>query len=188
MKSIITLLFALILIAGCGGKEEPKQQADTQEAVKQAPVKIKLAEFKEKAGELIGKEIIITGIVDHTCKHSGKRMFLMDEKSEAALKVEAGKNISTFDASLTGNTVEVLGLIKEKVVDKDYLDKWEQDLNKDKESDKKIHDGKHEDNSDEDEKKESLDKINTLRQKLEKTGKDKLSFYSVECIKYKIIK
>jgi hypothetical protein len=188
MKKIISLLFAVLIIAGCDGKEESKNQAGTQTSVKQVPVTVVMAEFEKRAPELVGKEIIITGIVDHTCKHSGKRMFLVDDKSDASLKVEAGKNIDQFNASLTGSTVEVRGIIKELIIDNNKLDEWEENPDLNGENGLKMNDDNHDKVKDEAEEHEKSEKVKILKQKLEKSGKDHISFYSLECIEYKVIK
>ena len=192
MKRIFTLLFAVLLIASCGGKktegDKAANQAQNETAISQTPVKLNLAEFDKQASELVGKEVIVSGIVDHTCKHSGKRMFLVDDKTDASLKVEAGKNIDQFDASLTGSTVEVRGIVKELVIDNSKIDEWEENPDLNGESGLKMHEGEHEKSESNAEEEEKAEKIKMLKQKLEKSGKDHISFYSLECISYKIVK
>ena len=188
MRKILLLILATVLIAACGKTDNNKHETTDETQLKSQVVEINLAEFKTKAPELVGKEIAFTGLVDHTCKHSGKRMFLVDKNSDATLKVEAGKNFSRFDEKLTGNMVKVIGLVKEKKVDMDYLNKWEKDILNKIESNKNLHLGTHENGEkQEDEAQETLNKIKELKKKLQNSGKEYLSFYSVECVSYKVI-
>ncbi len=193
MKKLFLLLFAASMLAACNNSQN---STTTEEAggdqVAEAPVAITLAEFEDKADGLVGKQIVFTGIVDHTCKHGGKRMFLVDENSDAHLKVESGENISSFDASLEGSEVKVIGIVNEKVIDKAYLDEWEADVQKEIESSKNLHMGNHEkgkegDGEEENEAEESMNQIKNLREMLAESGKDHLSFYSVECIEYEVV-
>ncbi len=193
MKKLFLLLFAASMLAACNNsKNNATVDNSTDEQMSEAPVAITLAEFSDKADGLVGKQIVFTGIVDHTCKHGGKRMFLVDENSDASLKVESGENISSFDASLEGSEVKVVGIVNEKVIDKAYLDEWEADVQKEIESSKNLHMGNHEkgkekEEGEENEAEESLNQIKNLRKKLAESGKDHLSFYSVECVEYSVI-
>ncbi len=189
MKKLFLLLFAASILAACNNSQNnATSEASADEEVLAVPVAITLIEFEDKADDLVGKQIVFTAIVDHTCKHGGKRMFLVDENSDAHLKVESGENISSFDASLEGSEVKVIGIVNEKVIDKAYLDEWEEDVQKEIESSKNLHMGNHEKGEEEkDETEESLNQIKNLREQLAESGEDHLSFYSVECIEYEVI-
>jgi fructose-specific component phosphotransferase system IIB-like protein len=188
MKKLFLLLFAASMLAACNNSQNNATITPADDQVSEAPVAITLAEFSDKADSLVGKQVVFTGIVDHTCKHSGKRMFLVDENSDASLKVESGENISSFDASLEGSEVKVTGVVNEKVIDKAYLDEWEADVQKEIESSKNLHMGNNEKGKEEEnESEESLNQIKNLRKMLAESGEDHLSFYSVECIEYEVV-
>ncbi len=191
MKKLFFLLFAASMLAACNNSENSATtETSTDKQVSEAPVAVTLAEFSDKASDLVGKQIVFTGIVDHTCKHGGKRMFLVDENSDASLKVESGENISSFDASLEGSEVKVVGVVNEKVIDKAYLDEWEADVQKEIESSKNLHMGNHEkgkEKEEDNEAEESMNQIKNLRKMLAESGKDHLSFYSVDCVEYEVI-
>jgi fructose-specific component phosphotransferase system IIB-like protein len=193
MKKLFLVLFAATMFAACNNSQNSATiDNPADEQMSEAPVEITLAEFSDKAEGLVGKQIVFTGIVDHTCKHGGKRMFIVDENSDAHLKVESGENISSFDASLEGSEVKVVGIVNEKIIDKAYLDEWEADVQKEIESSKNLHMGNHEkgkegEGEEENEAEESMNQIKNLREMLAESGKDHLSFYSVECVEYEVI-
>jgi len=188
MKNTLFLLMLAIILISCGKTDNPKQKADTDTQTKQDIVDIQLPQFKDKAPELVGKEIVFTGLVDHTCKHSGKRMFLVDKNSDAHLKVEAGKNIKRFDAKLTGNIVKVVGLVKEKKIDLKYLNDWKKDVMNKIEGNKELHLGTHEKGMEQkNEMDETLSHIKKMKKELKESGKEHLSFYSVECVSFKVL-
>jgi len=189
MKNTLLLLMLTIILISCGKTDNnPKQKADDGTQTKQDIIEIQLAQFKDKAPKLVGKKIVFTGLVDHTCKHSGKRLFLVDKNSDAHLKVEAGKDIKRFDEKLTGNMVKVVGLVKEKKIDLKYLKDWEKDVMNKIEGNKELHLGTHEKaKGNEDEMDETLNKIKTMKKELKESGKGHLSFYSVECISYDVL-
>lgn len=68
------------------------------------------------------KAISIQGRVIHTCKVSGKKMFLAGSDEQNLIRINAGENISRFDESLQGEIVIAKGVltpITEPVVDKE---------------------------------------------------------------------
>ena len=158
-------------------------------------VVIPLGDFKEKAGDYIGKTIIIRGLVDHVCEHGGKKMFLVEEESDARVKVVPNEEMAAFKQDMVGETVEVVGVVKEFRVDEDYLTEREMKIKENKDEEKeKMHlgEGEHEHKEGDKDEDHSVEKqlksIENLRKKLKDSGKDYLSFYSVEAIEYKIIK
>ena len=57
------------------------------------------------------KTIALKGRVVHTCKVSGKKMFLTGSDEQNLIRVNAGDNISRFDESLQGEIVIAKGIL-----------------------------------------------------------------------------
>jgi hypothetical protein len=150
-------------------------------------VKVVVASFEQQAAGIVEKTVVIEGTVLHTCKHGGKRMFLVDRNDSVRVEVTAGKDIPKFDEKLVGSRLRVLGVLKEEKIDEKYLNEWENEVKKPEENhDAGVHTGAkgHEDQGTQD----KLDQINSLREDLKKSGKDHLSFYSIEASKFEEIK
>ncbi|MCX6284290.1 MAG: OB-fold nucleic acid binding domain-containing protein [Bacteroidetes bacterium] len=180
-KLLLLVIPCLFLLASCnmGTKTAELKKADT--------VTLAVKSFIDSAAKYVEKPIRIEGTVLHTCKHGGKRMFLVDGTDSIRVEVTTGANIAKFDESLIGSHVKVLGILKEEKVDAKYLNEWEAEVKKPAENHETgIHSGAkgHEDQG----TKETLDNINSLRNDLKKSGKDHLSFYSIEAISYTVVK
>jgi alpha-glucuronidase len=146
-------------------------------------VKVAVATFEKQAANIVEKTVIIEGTVLHTCKHGGKRMFLVDGNDSVRVEVTAGKDIPKFDEKLVGSRLRVLGVLKEEKIDEKYLNEWENEVKKPIENhDAGVHAGAkgHEDQGTQD----KLDQINALREDLKRSGKDHLSFYSIEATQF----
>lgn len=182
MKKLFLLFIpGLFLLASCN------QGTKTSEVKKADTVALAVRSFGDSAAKYVEKPVRIEGTVLHTCKHGGKRMFLVDGTDSIRVEVTAGNNIPKFDESLIGSRVKVLGVLKEERVDAKYLNEWEAEVKKPVENHEAgIHSGAkgHEDQG----TKETLDNINSLRDDLKKSGKDHLSFYSIEAISYSVVK
>ena len=135
--------------------------------------------FDTSAYQFVDKPVIIEGTVLHTCKHGGKRMFLVDGTDSVRVEITAGPDVTMFEESLIGTRVRVSGTLKEERIDEKYLNEWENEVKQPVENhDAGIHTGAkgHEDQG----TQEKLDQINSLREDLKSSGNDHLSFYSIE--------
>jgi len=142
-----------------------------------------VASFDTSAHIYVDKIVRIEGTVLHTCKHGGKRMFLVDGIDSIRVEITTGPDIAKFDESLIGSRVRVFGILKEERIDTKYLNEWEAEVKKPAENHSVgVHSGAkgHEDQG----VAEKLAQINALRDDIKKSGKDHLSFYSIEATSF----
>lgn len=187
MKKLLILAVVAVIFSAC--TNSAKETSDqTKENSKQI-TEVKVNDFEKQAGELAGEQVTMKGTVMHVCKHGGKRLFLSGDNPDIRVKVTTGENMASFKPELEGSEVSVQGMVHVQEIDEAYLNQWEDDVKADmKESDKKIHTGEEGHEENEGEKEETLKKIENMRKQLEESEKEKLTFYSVECEDYKIIK
>jgi hypothetical protein len=179
---LLSLVLLVFLLAGCN--QGPKEEAagnlmDT--------ALLTVVSFDTSAYNYVDKPVIIEGTVLHTCKHGGKRMFLVDGSDSIRVEVTTGGDIAKFDESLVGSRVRVTGILKEERIDDKYLNEWEAEVMKPEENhDAGVHTGAkgHEDQG----AQEKLEQINALRDQLKDSGKDHLSFFSIEAVSYQELK
>ncbi|MBP6977310.1 MAG: hypothetical protein PHD61_01270 [Bacteroidales bacterium] len=195
MKSRLFFFIAFsLMLASCGTRSGQEQQNENTGT----PV-LTVANFDSLAGQYIGKEIQIEGLVDHVCRHSGKRMFLVQPDGAGRVKVVTGENISVFDVALEGTDVIVRGIVDELKVDEQYLAEWEKEL-KDQEAAEAqetaepessqqeapaegVHAGMGE-QADQGTHTEAWDQIAGYRAQIAASDKGYLSFLSVICSEY----
>ncbi|MGK7394316.1 MAG: hypothetical protein ACNS62_07075 [Candidatus Cyclobacteriaceae bacterium M3_2C_046] len=169
----IFILFLLVIIYAC----QPTNQENTENE-NQTPVTavsstdvdipvVRLADFDAEAGKFKDQEVMVKGIVDHVCKHGGKKLFLVDDGGD--LHVESDQR---FDDKLAGSEVMVKGIVRELRIDEAYCLKMEEDniqSHKTGETDQNLYQRKQE-------------MINSYRDSMKAANKDHLSFYSLEYI------
>ncbi len=134
MKKLLFLAVALSLVAACGNSANSKkakaaaaQEAAAQEAAAAGNV-YKLDDLLAVADQLVGKEVTVIGHITHTCKHSGKRCFIVDDSQATTFRVEAKGNIGGFNRELTGAKVAIKGIVRESRMTKEYLAQMEKDI------------------------------------------------------------
>jgi hypothetical protein len=177
----LVILFAGILSSCDSGLKEKAR--DTSHDT----ILVTVLTFTGQADSLANRHVIIEGTVLHTCKHGGKRMFLVDGSDSIRVEITTGGDIAKFDEALIGSRVRVWGILKEERVDEKYLNEWENEVKNPTESHETgLHSGAqgHE-NQD---AKDKLDNIASLRADLKASGKDHLSFFSIEAWKYTELK
>lgn len=182
-KTALTLIIiALMAFSACNrGAKETTGENKSDTAI------LTVATFDTSAYNYVDKPVIIEGTVLHTCKHGGKRMFLVDGTDSIRVEITAGPEIAKFDDQLVGSRVRVFGILKEERIDEKYLNEWENEVKKPVENhDAGVHSGAkgHEDQSASD----KLEQINSLREDLKNSSKDHLSFFSIEASKFEELK
>ena len=73
---------------------------------------VKPENFQEYAAKNVGKEVEVSGMVVHVCKHGGKKMFLIGEDPEKRVKITVSEKVSVFEPELEGSVVSVKGIIE----------------------------------------------------------------------------
>jgi hypothetical protein len=183
MRKVLLYLLVIFMPVFMNAQENESKLPD-----KIKTVTLKLKDFEHKAGQYIGRSVEVTGIVDHVCKHGGKKMFLVDESSDARVKITTGDDMAAFTQNLVGETVRVRGMVVEQRVDEEYINEME-----DKAASgisKKEGDGLHLKGEKENENNNASaqsDKAEKLKEELKKSGNDYISFFSIKATDFSIV-
>ena len=167
MKKILVVISFLAIIFSCADASKKKDKEITENP------QIALADFDTKAGEFIAKEVQVEGIVDHVCKHGGKKILLVNDDADIHIESE-----SRFDDALVGSEITVTGIVTEFRVDEAYLLKKEED-----------HIQNHKEGTDsEDVYKEKMEHLQAYRDLMKEENTDHLSYYSLDYVSHEVIK
>ncbi|MCD4772727.1 MAG: hypothetical protein K8R41_05010, partial [Bacteroidales bacterium] len=144
-RNLLLIAIISMFLISCGNQQEQTEQTtDKTEITTIDPIVITVGEFAEKAEELIGKIVVLEGIVDHVCAHGGDKMFIIDENTDGRVKITIGEDMVSFKTEWEGNSIKLKGVIEELKIDEDYLNNWENELlTNDEESEKGKGLGKH---------------------------------------------
>lgn len=177
------VLFASALFISCANNPEKKETTETVTVTE-----LSVNDFETKAGELIGKPVTMIATVNHVCMHGGKKMFLVEEGSEASIKITTAETMPAFNTDLTGSKVKVEGIVEALIIDEEYLMNWESELaSADKEGEGDGHGVGKGEAADMGEHIAATESIANYRKQMAEEGKTKLEFYSIVCDKYEVI-
>ena len=113
MKNFIFITALTFIFFSCNSSSNKKSNT-TNEAVntEETTATVEIDSLLANPNIYLNKTITITGLVVHTCKHSGKKMFLIGTDKDSPVKVIAGNNITLFEQTLEGETVIATGKIR----------------------------------------------------------------------------
>lgn len=124
VKNFIVVLCISALLFSCGkkGKETDVTEEDTVTV-------LAAVDFEAEAANYVDQEIRLTGTVDKVCMCCAKKIYLKTD-GDYKVKIVAGEGMETFDTNLVGKEILVTGVIKEKVIDEEYIKKIQEECMK----------------------------------------------------------
>ncbi|HIW97043.1 MAG TPA: hypothetical protein H9866_00940 [Candidatus Tidjanibacter gallistercoris] len=182
MKKTLLFAAALCLLASCGNNGRSTMKTSDTAAAPAAPAPAAVTVYEvgdllREADGLVGKTVTVRGYVTHTCKHSGKRCFIVGDDQKTSLRVEAKGSIGGFNRELIGSQLDITGILRENRLSREYLDRMEKDLNE-----KKI----EEDGSAETCEAE-LANIDGMKAWMKEHGRDYYSVYYLDGEDYEVV-
>ncbi len=163
----IAFIFVLILVLTACKKDAQNAEITNQETIETAaetPL-LAISEFDTKAGEFVAKEVKVKGIVDHICKHGGKKLLLVTDEGKVHVTSD-----TRFEEELIGSEIALNGVVAEERIDEAYLLKIEEDNIK-----------SHSEGQSSDEQFEAKKKhIQEYRDQMKSDNTDHISNYSLE--------
>lgn len=120
IKKIFLISAVVLIFAACNDESNNSDEMNDSSIVSGSEIpELLLTDFESAAGEYVGKEIKISGIVDHVCKHGGKKILLVD--GDHSLHVF---NDERYDEELSGSEISLIGIVEEEKIDEAYLTEW----------------------------------------------------------------
>jgi hypothetical protein len=174
------LLITITLLAfsfGCNQTTGKKsvQQAKTVNCEAEEPVFQNVESLLQKADSLLGKTVHVSGLIEHVCKHGGKRFKILSTDGSIELKIELGEEFGAVREDIVGNRVMVTGTLKSSEMDAKMVKAWEKKM-------KMNHAGEE----DTEHYKQELAEIQEIHQKVISGQIPFYTMYSLQAKEYKL--
>lgn len=180
MKKLIYVLALTLFMASCiGNNTQSKSDATANSEVSTKADDVtsyKLNDLLSKADSLVEKEVIVIGTVTHTCKHSGRRCFIVGDDQKTSFRIEAKGEIGGFNRELIGSELAIKGTLKEQRLTNEYLDAWEERVNESQGEDGSAETCSAETNN-----------INSMREWMKNNNKDYYSLYFMDGTSFEVV-
>jgi hypothetical protein len=180
-KKVLGILAVAAIMVSCVNKEEKKEACCDKDVTKVTVEKV-MADMQA----FVDKDLVIVGTVNHVCSHGGKRMFIMGEDPDVAIKITPSEEIGVFEKELEGSHVIVKGILKELRIDEAYVANLETEIAEGSDSEA-IHDhsgGTHDET--EEAKEEKKHQIEAMRTKIAESENGYYSQFWIEASKFEV--
>jgi len=167
MKQVFVLSIFTLALFACSGN---KKQAETP------MISFELDQLMAVADQHVDSTLTVIGYVTHTCKHSGKRCFIVGESQKTSLRVESGGEIESFSPELIGSKLAITGSLKEFHLSGESINEMESNVKQ-----LEQEEGMAETCAAE------LSNISEMRQWMKDHGKSYYVIYYMEGLSYKIV-
>ena len=115
MKKVFFFIVLVSLFVGC---KNSTQSTQTTATISQDSVLfLNVDEFLANQAEYVDRQVVVTGMVSHICKHGGQKLFLLGTDPEKYLRINTGTDIAEFPVDLEGSNIEVSGVVAEFELD-----------------------------------------------------------------------
>lgn len=128
MKQLFFIAAALLLTIGCS-QNKSADIADVKFETNKYPQAYTLDSLLKNADQLLDQTVMVRGSVTHTCKHAGKRCFIVGDDPNVSMRIEATGEIGGFNRELVGSELAITGVLKERRLTKEFIDQHEKEVN-----------------------------------------------------------
>lgn len=111
MQRMILWAAAVMMMISCtssGDKQGTESQADGRDQILAATVE----EIMAQPAEYEGKEVAVSGMVTHVCRHGGQKCFVLGKDGETQIRIVPGGDIDEFKIDMEGSTVAFRGVVR----------------------------------------------------------------------------
>lgn len=189
LAGILMMSFSIISCGNAGNKK-----SGNKETAETAVEMLQVDDLLGKAEEYVGKTVTFEGVCTHTCKHGGRKMFMMGSDDTKTIRVDAGSEIGSFPSDVVNSLVTVTGTFVEERIDESVIRRMEEQY----QSQTALKHGENEAAGCTTEKNAHGQKeLDTFGQRMQnyreriaarqaEEGKAYLSFYAVKGLSYKV--
>lgn len=111
MQKVAFLVFIAFLAVSCNQANNEKS-ATAESTEVEMTVSATVEELLATPADFDGKEVAVSGMVTHVCKHGGQKCFILAEDGETQMRIVPSGDIDEFKIELEGSTVAFKGVFR----------------------------------------------------------------------------
>ena len=112
MKKILLLSVIAFALYSCDGKSPKSDSAAVEQLKELEIVDVNVDSLIINPANYVDQTVRFTAMVDHVCKHTGQKFTAVGTNPDSKIKVMGTEAVPTFDKTIDGAKVEVVGVVK----------------------------------------------------------------------------
>lgn len=109
MQRVAFLLLIAFLAVSCN---QANNETSVESTEVEQIVSATIQELLATPADYDGKEVAVSGMVTHVCRHGGQKCFIVAEDGETQIRIVPGGDIDEFKIDLEGSTVAFKGVFR----------------------------------------------------------------------------
>lgn len=109
MQRAAFLVLVAFLAVSCN---QASKENSTESTELEQIVSATIQELLTTPANYDGKEVAVSGMVTHVCRHGGQKCFIVAEDGETQIRIVPGGDIDEFKIELEGSTVAFKGVFR----------------------------------------------------------------------------
>ncbi len=111
MQRSILWVFIAFMAVSCN--QTAKTEDGNEEATKtEKIVSATIVELLATPADYQDKEVAVSGMVTHVCRHGGQKCFIVAEDGETQIRIVPGGDIDEFNIEMEGSTIAFKGIFR----------------------------------------------------------------------------
>jgi len=111
MQRLVLLALIAFVMVSC--TQGVKTEGDTQKAVQSEEiVSASIVELLASPADYQDKEVAVSGMVTHVCRHGGQKCFIVAEDGETQIRIVPSGDIDEFKVEMEGSTIAFKGIFR----------------------------------------------------------------------------
>jgi hypothetical protein len=111
MQKLALLAILAFVAMSCNQASEENTAANPSQEIEQV-VSATIQELLATPAEYDGKEVAVSGMVTHVCRHGGQKCFIVADDGETQIRIVPGGEIDEFKIDMEGSTVAFKGVFR----------------------------------------------------------------------------
>lgn len=112
MKKILLLLVIAFAIYSCGGNSSKSETSKAEQLTELEIIDVNIDSLIANPSAYAEQTVRFSAMVEHVCKHSGQKITVIGTLPDAKIKVMGTESVPSFEPTLNGTKVEVVGVVK----------------------------------------------------------------------------
>jgi hypothetical protein len=111
MQKSILWIFVALLAVSCN-QTTKKEGADPEAVKTEEIVAATINELLATPADYQDKEVAISGMVSHVCRHGGQKCFMVADDGETQVRIVPAGDIDEFKVDLEGSIIAIKGIFR----------------------------------------------------------------------------